>query len=45
MTESVNRSVKELKNRGEDPTFVNARFVKPLDTELLDELAKITNYL
>lgn len=31
---------RELKKRGEDPTFVNARFVKPLDTALLDELAK-----
>lgn len=29
-----------LKEKGESPTFVNARFVKPLDTELLDELAK-----
>ena len=29
-----------LKDRGENPTFVNARFVKPLDTVLLDELAK-----
>lgn len=26
--------------KGYSPTFVNARFVKPLDTELLDELAK-----
>ena len=25
---------------GENPTFVNARFVKPLDTELLDKLAE-----
>ena len=25
--------------RGYNPTFVNARFVKPLDTALLDELA------
>ena len=29
-----------LKCRGIEPTFVNARFVKPLDTELLDTLAK-----
>ncbi|MDO4305526.1 MAG: 1-deoxy-D-xylulose-5-phosphate synthase [Eubacteriales bacterium] len=29
-----------LKERGYHPTFVNARFVKPLDTALLDELAK-----
>lgn len=29
----------ELARRGQDPTFVNARFVKPLDTALLDELA------
>lgn len=31
---------RELKLRGSDPTFVNVRFVKPLDTGLLDELAK-----
>ena len=31
---------KGLKDDGYDPTFVNARFVKPLDVELLDELAK-----
>ena len=29
-----------LKYRGIEPTFVNARFIKPLDTELLDTLAK-----
>lgn len=29
-----------LKSRGIEPTFVNVRFVKPLDTELLDTLAK-----
>ncbi|MDO4337497.1 MAG: 1-deoxy-D-xylulose-5-phosphate synthase [Eubacteriales bacterium] len=29
-----------LKDRGEDPTFVNVRFVKPLDTALLDELSR-----
>ena len=40
MTEVCEQVYKEMKNRGEDPTFVNARFVKPLDTELLDELAK-----
>ena len=28
-----------MKARGENPTFVNARFIKPLDTALLDELA------
>ena len=31
---------KVMKFRVDAPTFVNARFVKPLDTELLDELAK-----
>lgn len=40
MTKVCEQVYKEMKNRGEDPTFVNARFVKPLDTELLDELAK-----
>lgn len=29
-----------MKCRGIEPTFVNARFIKPLDTELLDTLAK-----
>ena len=33
-------AVKLLKEQGIDPTFVNARFVKPLDTALLDELAE-----
>ena len=40
MTEVCEQVYKELKNKGKNPTFVNARFVKPLDTELLDELAK-----
>ena len=40
MTEVCEQVYKERKNRGEEPTFVNARFVKPMDTELLDELAK-----
>ena len=30
----------ELKKQGEEPTFVNVRFVKPVDTELLDQLSK-----
>lgn len=33
-------AVKLLKEQGIEPTFVNARFVKPLDTALLDELAE-----
>lgn len=40
MTEVCEQVYKEMKNKGKTPTFVNARFVKPLDTELLDELAK-----
>lgn len=40
MTEVCEQVYKEMKNQGADPTFVNARFVKPLDTELLDDLAK-----
>ena len=40
MTEVCEQVYKEMKNRGGAPTFVNTRFVKPLDTELLDELAK-----
>ena len=30
---------------GENPTFVNARFVKPLDTELLDKLAETHTFI
>lgn len=33
-----------LKSRGIEPTFVNVRFVKPLDTELLDTLAKTHSF-
>ena len=40
MTEVCEQVYKEMKNRGEDPTFVNARFVKPLDTEMLDHLTE-----
>lgn len=40
MTEVCEQVYREMKAKGEDPTFVNARFVKPLDTGLLDELAK-----
>lgn len=40
MTEVCEQVYREMKAKGENPTFVNARFVKPLDTELLDELAK-----
>lgn len=40
MTEVCEKVYHGLKNDGYDPTFVNARFVKPLDTELLDELSK-----
>lgn len=34
-----------LREWGNAPTFVNARFVKPLDTELLDKLAKTHSLL
>ena len=40
MTEVCEQVCREMKAKGENPTFVNARFVKPLDTGLLDELAK-----
>ena len=40
MTQVCEQVYRELKNKGKNPTFVNVRFVKPLDTELLDELAK-----
>ena len=40
MIPSCMKICKGLKDDGYDPTFVNARFVKPLDVDLLDELAK-----
>ena len=40
MTAVCEQVFHEMKARGDNPTFVNARFVKPLDTALLDELAK-----
>ncbi len=40
MAEICGKAVKTLKQRGYCPTFINARFVKPLDTALLDELAR-----
>lgn len=40
MTEVCEQVYREMKAKGENPTFVNTRFVKPLDTGLLDELAK-----
>ncbi len=40
MAEVCAKVVKTLKERGYCPTFINARFVKPLDTALLDELAR-----
>jgi 1-deoxy-D-xylulose-5-phosphate synthase len=39
MVQTGEQVYKELKKRGMDPTFVNARFIKPLDTGLLDQLA------
>ncbi|MDO4274436.1 MAG: 1-deoxy-D-xylulose-5-phosphate synthase [Eubacteriales bacterium] len=39
MTAVCEQVCEGLKGNGYDPTFVNVRFVKPLDTELLDELA------
>ena len=39
MVEICEDVCRKLKKEGYDPTFVNVRFVKPLDTALLDELA------
>lgn len=44
MTQICADLVKELMNQGFEPTFVNVRFVKPLDHALLDELAKDHDY-
>ena len=40
MLPSCEEVCKGLREDGYDPTLVNARFVKPLDVELLDQLAK-----
>lgn len=40
MVEEANEVYETLKAEGTEITFVNARFIKPLDTEMLDELAK-----
>lgn len=40
MTSVCEQVYEGLKSHGQDPTFVNARFVKPLDISLLDELSK-----
>ncbi len=40
MTSVCEQVCRELEAHGRKPTFVNARFVKPLDTALLDELSK-----
>lgn len=40
MVEVCEKAYHQLKSLGYEPTLVNARFVKPLDTALLDELAK-----
>ena len=40
MVEVCEDVCRKLKETGDDPTFVNVRFVKPLDTALLDLLAE-----
>ncbi len=40
MTAVCQKAMEQLRAEGMEPTFVNARFAKPLDVELLDELAK-----
>lgn len=40
MVEICEEVYKELRADGFDPTFVNARFVKPLDCALFDKLSK-----
>lgn len=45
MVEETQRAVDALKEKGVYPTFVNARFLKPLDDELILKLAKSHRYL
>jgi len=40
MTAAGCEACRKLAEKGYDPTLVNARFVKPFDTELLEELAE-----
>jgi 1-deoxy-D-xylulose-5-phosphate synthase len=40
MVQTCEQVCRQLREDGYDPTFVNVRFVKPLDTALLDELAR-----
>ena len=40
MLPSCEKVCQGLREDGYEPTLVNARFVKPLDVELLDQLAK-----
>ena len=40
MVKIAEKVVSQLKKEGIEATFVNMRFVKPLDTQLLDEIAK-----
>ena len=40
MTEICEQVYRDMQERGKAPTLVNVRFVKPLDTEMLNELAK-----
>ena len=40
MVEVCEKVYRQLTELGYEPTFVNVRFVKPLDTKLLDELSK-----
>lgn len=44
MTAVCKEAYDRLTQQGIRPTFVNVRFVKPLDTELLDRLAKTHKY-
>lgn len=40
MVENAKEAIGILKNKNYNPTFVNARFVKPIDTELISNLIK-----
>ncbi len=40
MVKIAEKVVAQMKEKGIDATFVNMRFVKPLDTQLLDEIAR-----
>lgn len=45
LTETVINASKSLEDEGIEPTIINARFIKPIDESLIDEIAKTHDYI